>query len=170
MALHIIDLDGFARGEAVAEDAFVGRDARKAQVAFERARVPLGPLEHLDRDADERRAIIRNVGRNEKSVAGTEEIDRAAAGFHHLVDAIDDDPRKDRRRRLVFDRKAELVQEGKHPLLFAFELVEFFSDEPVAPPLVVQSENKDQHGEHEHRERNQWRELQPGNVHGVRFG
>ena len=137
-------------------------------MAIEGAWIALSSFEHLDRNTNERRAIIRNVGRNEKSVACAEEIDRATAGVHDLVDAIDDNPRKHRGRGFVFDRKAEFVQEGKHPLLLAFELVEFFSDEPVAPPLIVKREDEDQRENHEHRERNQWRELQPGNVHEVR--
>ena len=91
MAFHILDLDRFAGGEAVAEDAFVGGDAREAQMAFEGARVAFGAFEHLDRHADERWAVFRDVGRNEKSVAGAEEIDRAAACVHDLVDAVDDD-------------------------------------------------------------------------------
>jgi hypothetical protein len=33
----------------------------------------------------------------------------------------------------------------------------------------VKRKDKDQRGKHEHRERNQWRELQPGNVHEVRL-
>jgi hypothetical protein len=33
----------------------------------------------------------------------------------------------------------------------------------------VEREDKDQHGEHEQRERDQRRVLQPGDVHGVRL-
>jgi hypothetical protein len=117
---------------------------READVAFQRARVAFGLFADLHRDADERRAFLRNVGGQQEAIAGSEEIDRSAAGVDHFVDAIDDDAREHGRRGFVLNRLAEIVKERKHALLLAFQVAETAADRTGPPPLVAQQQQQQQ--------------------------
>ena len=146
MIFHILDVDRLTHGEAVSENPVLNGDARESDMTLKRAWVTFSFFADFHRDADERRAVLGDIGRTQETIVRIDEINGATLGGDDLADAIDDDAGKHGGRWLVLDGEAKVMQEGEHPMFFIFELVEFPPDAFHPAALVAQRDQQD-HGD-----------------------